>query len=114
MTSPHIEAIEQDIATANTIVALGNTLERLKKNRDFNTVIVKGFFEAEAIRLVHLKSDPGMQSKEAQESIIKQIDAIGALSSYLDTIVLRARMAARTLEDSAEQLAEIYAEGEDE
>jgi hypothetical protein len=114
MTSQYIEAIERDVATATTIVNLGNTLERLKKNKDFNTVIVKGFFEQEAIRLVHLKADPSMQSKEAQDSIIAQMDAIGGLSSYLDTIILRANMARRTLEDSADQLAELYAAGDEE
>jgi len=114
MSLTHIEALEQDITAANASVSLGNTLDRLKKNKDFNTIIVKGFFELEAIRLVHLKASPSMQTKESQDSIIAQIDAIGSLSGYLDTIILRARMAQRTLEDASEQLTEFYSEGESE
>lgn len=115
MTITQIEAIEKERANATSLVNLGTSLERLKKNRDFITLISKGYFEQEAIRLVHLKSDPNMQSEEAQKFIIGQIDAIGALRGYLDTIFSRANMASKVIEDASEELSALYEEsGEDE
>ncbi len=113
MNTTQIEAIEKDRANASALVNLGTSLDRLKKNKDFNVLISKGYFEQEAIRLVHLKAAPSMQSDESQKYIIGQIDAIGAFRAYLDTIFARANMAQKVVEDAADELAEIYAGDEE-
>ena len=57
MSNEAINAIERDIKEARKHVELGDSLERLLNNRDFKKVIVEGYFEKEAARLVHLKAD---------------------------------------------------------
>lgn len=110
MANDQIEAIERDISKARTSVEFGNKLQRLRNNKDFKEVILNGYFEQEAVRLVHLKAVPYMQSPESQASIVKQMDAIGAFSGYMDAALSKAVMAAGAIEDGEAALVEITAE----
>ena len=89
---------------------LGDALARLRGNRDFKKVILEGFFEQEAVRLVHLKADSNMQSPESQKSILTQLDAIGTLAQYLRTVDMRANLAKKSIEYDEQTLEEIAAE----
>lgn len=104
------KVIEENIKAARKLVDLGNALERLKSNKDFKTIISEGYFEKEAIRLVQAKSNPGLQSPEMQKSIITQIDAIGNLNSYFQTIATQASMARKNIEVDEAELEAIAAE----
>lgn len=110
MANDQIGAIERDIRKAKDAIELGNTVNRLKLNRDFKEVVLKGFFEQEAVRLVHLKGEPHMQEPDSQRSIIGQMDAIASFSQYLNAIFGKAKMAAASLADSEEVLAELLDE----
>ncbi len=114
MADHRIEAIEHQISNAQVSIKFAEALERLKKNKDFKDTILKGYFEEEAIRLVHLKGAPDMQSDEAQKMIITQIDSIGSFRSYLDTAYFKAKMARKTIEDGEAELEAIHAEDEDQ
>ena len=105
-----IQAIESNIQQAKELVGFGNMLARLKSSRDFQKVITEGYFEKEAIRLVHLKADSNMQSVASQEAIVKQIDAIGALVSYLKVVEYRANAAASAVSADEETLTELLTE----
>lgn len=105
-----VQAIEANIREAKKIVELGNCLERLQSNRDFQKVIAEGYFRQEAIRLVHLKADPSMQSPASQQSIISQMDAIGALTQYFQTVFHTASIAAKAIAADEETRDEILAE----
>lgn len=106
-----IQEIDANIREAQKYVELGNTLERLRENRDFKSIVLEGYFEKEAIRLVHLKADPSMQTPERQASILTQIDAIGAVRQYFDSVLHRANMAAKQIESDEMTREEILAEG---
>lgn len=93
-----IQDIELNIRQAQLLVDTGDALERLRSNRDFKMLIMEGYFKEEAVRLVHLKGDPNMQSTEYQVSIVKQMDAISALNQYLQTVFHRAAMAEKAIE----------------
>lgn len=88
-----IQELDEDISKAQSLVDMGNALERLLNNPDFKLVIMKGFFETEAIRLVQLKADPNTQSKKLQNKIIKQIDGVGYFRQHLQSIGQQADMA---------------------
>ena len=113
MNQEAIQAIESNIREAKKLVEFGASLERLQANRDFKKVILDGYFAEEAIRLVHLKSDPNMQSADSQKAIIAQMDSIGAVRQYLDISLHRARMALKAISSDEETLDEIRAEGSD-
>ena len=80
MSTETLEAIDRSIKQSQAIVELGSAVDRLRSNKDFKKIVIEGYFEKEAIRLVHLKADPSMQSAASQQSINQQMDAIGAFS----------------------------------
>lgn len=111
MSSTELNQLEQNIKQAQKVVDLGDSLERLQNNRDFKKIIIEGYFEKEAIRLVHLRSDPNMQSAESQKSINLQIDSIGTLAQYLQTISIQAQMAGRGMVADEQTRDELLIEG---
>jgi TolA-binding protein len=108
--SNQIKAIEANIKAARKLADLGDALERLKSNKDFRTVILEGYFEKEAIRLVQAKSNPAYQSPEMQQSIITQIDAIGNLNMFFTTLLQQADMARKTIAQDEAEIEELAAE----
>lgn len=108
--SDQIQAIESSIQRAKKEVDLGDALERLRNHRDFKKVILEDYFEKEAVRLVHLKSDPCMQKPEMQQSILAQMDAIGAFSQFLNTLLRRAELARKSILSDEEMREELLAE----
>lgn len=110
MSTDTLQDIEKQIADAKTFSDLGESLVRLSSNRDFRKVIVDGYLSKEAVRLVHLKADPAMQKPESQESIVRQIDAIGALSSYFRTVEFQATLAVNSIASAEAAREEILAE----
>lgn len=109
-TAQEIESLERDITQAKPIIEFGSALERLDRNKDFRAVIKEGYFKNEAIRLVHLKADPNMQTPEKQAAIIAQIDAIGTLAMYLNTSLYLADQARKSVNASEELRDAIIAE----
>ena len=86
MIEHQVEQIELNIQQAKQLVEMGDVLDRLTQNPDFTRVIDEGYLKNEAVRLVHLKAAPSMQSDEAQQAITKEIDGIGALLGYFRAI----------------------------
>ena len=110
MSTETISAIERNMEKAKAVLDFSVALERLRGNRDFKKVVLEGYFEQEAIRLVHLKSDPNMQAPAIKQSIESQIDAIGQLSQFFSTALQKASMASRQIEADQETIEELAAE----
>lgn len=104
MSEYHVEQLQQSIKAAQVKVDLAQSLERLRKNRDFHAVITQGYLIDEALRLVYLKADPATQNPVSQAAIEKQIDALGGFNSYLTTLEFIGRQAVRTIEADGETL----------
>lgn len=102
-----IEQLEHDIQVAKQAVALGHALERLMHNRDFQTLILTGYLENEAVRLVHLKADPSMDKPHSQASILAQIDSIGALAEYFRGIRHQSAQGTKIQQEGEEVLEEL-------
>lgn len=114
MTTDAIHEIELSITQAQEFIRRAEALERLYKNPDFQEIVVKGYFEREPIRLVHLKSDPNMQAPDRQAGIIKEMDGIGSLRGYFQVIFMQGNQAQEAISESEEALEEIRKGGEDE
>lgn len=110
MSTEQIQAIDANIKAARKLVELGDALERLKSNKDFQAIIMSGYFEQEAIRLVQAKSNPGLQSPEMQKSIMTQIDSIGNLNLYFTTVAQQAALGRKNIEQDESMRDEILAE----
>ena len=111
MSEAAIQQIESNIQRAKKVVEFGDAIGRLRNNRDFKKVILEGYFEDEAVRLVHLKADANMQSAESQRSIVNQMDAIGALSQYLQTQLRLVDMAVNSIAADEQTRDELLEEG---
>lgn len=108
--SQELREIELDIAQADESIALLEDLMKLEKNRSFKKVILEGYFEKEAVRLVHLKADPEFQTEERQAELMKAIDAIGSLRNFFRAVYQIGRMAEKAKADHEEARNEIMAE----
>ena len=106
-----LQAIDKQIEQAKELVELGKAMERLRSNREFKKVIIDGYLTTEAVRLVHLKADPGMQKPESQASIIKQMDAIGTFCEYMHVISQQASIAQKAVETGEADKEDFLAEG---
>lgn len=102
--------IEQDIQNYKSSIKFREALTRLERNKDFITVISEGYQKKEAVRLVNLRVDPNTQSDHSQRSILRDIDAIAALGSYLQHIHQQADIALKSLETSEQTLEAVLAE----
>ena len=109
--SQQIQEIELNMKHGQNLVDQGNALERLRSNKDFKQVVLNSYFQQEAVRLVQLKADPNMQTADKQASIIKQIDAIGSVAQYFQTLSQLASMARKAMEADEEMRDELLAEG---
>lgn len=103
--------LDRDSKAIKPAIELGSALEKLRNNRDFNKLIVDGFLKDEAVRLVHLKADPNVQSPEQQVAIDRDISAIGVLAQYFVITEQRARVAGKQFADIEDMRAELLAEG---
>jgi len=110
-TAESVKEIEKQIQQAKEQVELGKSLERLRSNRDFVKIVVSNYLQQECVRLVLLKADPNLQSAEKQASIVKQMDAIGALDQYFTTIYQKAAIAEKDLLSSEQERELLIAEG---
>lgn len=111
MSQSQIEEIELNIEQAKRLIENGKALDRLYSNPDFRTVIREGYLEKEAVRLVHLKSDPQLQAQDMQHEIVKGIDAIGCLTHYFRNIEHQRMLAEKAIEECEETREELLAEG---
>ena len=110
MLNNNVAQLEMNISCSKELIAMGEALVRLMANRDFKQVIDVGYFEQEAIRLVHLKADPNMQSAESQRNILMQMDAIGSLKQYLRVKCRVAEQAVHSIAADEETRDELLAE----
>jgi hypothetical protein len=101
-----VREIELEIDKAREFVKRGEALERLYANPDFQEIIGKGYFTDEAVRLVHLKGDPNMQSPEMQAGVIKEMDGISSLSGYFRALQYQAQAAREAIQEGQEFLDE--------
>ena len=111
MSADVLRQLEQDTKIQQKFVELGATLERLKTNKDFKKLVLEGYFEQEAIRLVHLKSNPAFQTEDKQKSVDLQIMAVGSLGQYFNTVRQQADMAVKQLMSIEQVREEILEEG---
>ena len=111
MSQSQIEEIELNIEQAKRIIENGKALDRLFNNPDFRKIIVDGYLREEAVRLVHLKSDPNLASSEMQGEIVKSIDAIGCLNHYFRNVNHQRMLAVNAIEADEQTREELLAEG---
>lgn len=103
--------IEVTVQEAEAAVKLGEALQRLQSNRDFKKIVIEGYFEKEAIRLVHSLNDPNvMHNASIKEAHTMDMHAISCLRQYFHGIRQKAEAMEVTLADSRQELERIRGE----
>lgn len=113
MLQQEIAGVEKQLQIAKATVARAEALARLRNNRDFKALIETDYLREEAIRLVHMKSYPDQDSPAKQASIVQQIDSIGNLARYFDTVATLGTMAAKDIEGAEATLEDLRNEGQE-
>ena len=83
------DALLKQIDDCNNGIALAEGIEKLYSNAQFKKVILKGYFEEEAVRLVALLADSNMQSELNQKYIHNAMLGIGELQTWLRAMIQR-------------------------
>lgn len=86
-------------------------LERLFKNKDFQEVILTGYMQNEAVRLVHFKASAEAAYPDKQFQILRDIDSIGALREYFKKLKNEGEYAQQTIANAEFELQH-YAAGD--
>jgi len=105
-----IKNIEMSITQAKAAIAASTSLQTLVRSKHFKEIILEGYFEKEASRLVLLRAEPSMQDEVSRKVIDDQITAIGYLRQYFITIKQLGRMSEKALKDDEAELESILAE----
>lgn len=105
-TEEKITRIQLGEDEARKAVKFGELAAKLESNTAFRTVILEGYMEKEAVRLVHLFSDPTIE-EETREKIKLDMHAIGTLMQYLRNAVQFGRLAEQELAAYARQREEV-------
>lgn len=111
MHKDEVRKLEEEIQKAKQFIEASKALDRLQINRDFKTVILDGYLTDEAVRLVHLRGDPNMQTPERQAHILASIDAISGLMSYFRLVDFKAQTAERSIQANEATIEELISEG---
>lgn len=109
-----LEVIEIDMQMAKEAVELKASLERLHANPDFKALIAEHYFKEYASNVVLNKAHPNQDSPEAQNYIMKQIDAIGMFRQYLAAVRHQGIEAEKSIAAASQAQTEILETDEEE
>jgi alkylation response protein AidB-like acyl-CoA dehydrogenase len=98
--------IEVTIDHAKERIALGEALERLQSNQDFQAVIVDGYLKQEALRSVGLLAKHAIKQAGRRPDVIEDLVAKSNLQDYF----ARLAMEKDQFEDSLKEHIELQAE----
>lgn len=104
-----IQQVEVSLEAAQDMVAFGDALLRLEQNRDFQRVILDGYFRDEAARLVMLTGAPNINDA-SRANVHASIRGVAELRQYLIAKRAMADVARKEVEDYQDALVEMRAE----
>lgn len=107
-----VKEIEIDIEHAKEMIKLEEAMLRLKKNKDFELLILEEYFKNEAVRYVEALSSPNLQAEKYQEAIHKAMRGIGELKQFFNKISHNADMARSAIEEGRQAIDEMAEDGE--
>ena len=102
--------VEIDINIANAMCDEHAALTRLYNNKDFQDIVLEGYFVQKAADVVWQKATPAMRSSEQQAALVRVIDSIGEFQMYLNAIEQRGVNARMAIDDGNEALDQMAGE----
>ncbi|HEY7823552.1 MAG TPA: hypothetical protein VIG24_11980 [Acidimicrobiia bacterium] len=106
----YLNQLEASIEGHRQTRDIGKAIERLRNNVDFKRVVLSGYLEQEAIRLVQARTDPSMQTDRQQADLIRQMDGIACFRDYLRVQLMLADRADGAIEEAEELRTQLLQE----
>jgi len=110
MSQADIETLEVQMDQAKDAIELRDAVRRLINNKDFQKVILEGYFEKEPARLVALLSDPSMQIEDRQVGLKNSMIGIGQLQMHFRFIESYAQQMEAAMQEDEETHTNMMAE----
>lgn len=107
---PSIETVELTIEEAQKKVDRAESLRKLHGNREFKRIILEGYFEAEAQRLIGCIGNSAPTLKAQRDEMLLELQAISKLKEYFGSILREGREMEQSIREHNEMLAEMRAE----
>ena len=85
----YAQEIQITLDEANEKIDAGESLLRLRRNKDFKRLIEKGYLNDEALRLVAARANPNL-TEQQRESLVTQIDGIAHFQNFMNLILQEA------------------------
>ena len=89
--------IDSRIKLLKDNVELGEALERLHTNEDFQNVILSGYFEKESKRIFGLLVEPTSLKRDIILNLNDKLTSIRSFKQYFATVLINANMAPEQL-----------------
>jgi len=94
-----LQEIDDRINELENDVAMGEALERLKENEDFKKLILEGYFDKEATRIMGVLTEPLKFKREVMENLQDKMASIRNLKEFLQIKEQNARFAREQIEE---------------
>jgi hypothetical protein len=91
-------------------IELGKAIARLRENSDFKKVVLEGYLEEEAVRLVYARTDPSMAAPHQQADLVRQIDGVACFRDFFRTKLMLADQAANAIGEAEDLRTELLNE----
>ena len=106
-----VRNLDIEIEEAKKVIAMGEALARLEKNRDFKKVITEGLCEEFALNTIKLRGNTGFRMNEAlMASNLRKLDMIGELVEYFRNVKANAAMCESALTEAHDLRDELVGE----
>lgn len=100
--------LEAGLDRAKDMIALGEAVKRLQKNRDFKKVFLDTYFSSEPLRLTMLLAAPNVR-EDRRTQIHESLLAISEAHTFLEIILAEAERAKDLAEEYEDALVEVRA-----
>lgn len=109
MSEVTIQELEDRRDELKTLVARREQALKLRSNREFNSLILKGFCESECAAYARQSGDPALTPTQRQDAL-NMSQAAGHLLRFLSVTVQKGNVAERDIEDCENAILEINQE----
>lgn len=108
-----IQEVTLSLEEAKKLVAFGEAISRLEKNKDYRLVFADGYFRDEAARLTMLSAERNL-TQDQRDNVLHSIRSIGELGVFLRMRVTQAEMAKTAIGDAEEFLEQVHQQEADD
>lgn len=94
-----LQECDDRIAELKAAIEKGKALERLHESKDFDEIVLSGYFEKEAERIFGLLTTPTSLKRDQLDNLMDKLSAIRNFKHYFKTVLIDAAMAPEQIEE---------------